>query len=158
MLLHFDLGSRSNLNNCDSTCKLGKTFLQLFAVEIGGGCFELTSDLSDTGSYHFLVSCAVNDDCIFLCHLYLMGGTELSELGILELESKLVGDNLATGKNGDIAEHFLTSVAKAGCLDRYAGKGASELVKDNGGECFTLDVLSYDKELFTGLNNLLEEG
>ena len=87
-----------------------------------------------------------------------MRGTKLHKLGILEFKTKFVGDNLATGKNGDIAEHLLAAVAKAGGLNGNAGKGAAELVEDKGGKRLSLDVLSYNKELFTRLNNLFKQG
>ena len=87
-----------------------------------------------------------------------MRGTKLHKLGVLEFKTKFVGDNLATGKNGDIAEHLLAAVAKAGGLNSNAGKGAAELVEDKCGKRLSLNVLGYDKELFTRLNNLFKQG
>lgn len=48
LLFHFDLGSRTDLDNRYAACELCKALLQLLAVEIGRGGLDLASDLADT--------------------------------------------------------------------------------------------------------------
>ena len=93
------------------------------------------------------VACAADDDGVLLVDLDLTCAAELCELGVLELKTEFVADDLAAGEDSDIAEHFLASVAESRSLDRDAGEGAAELVENEGGESFAFDVLSDDEEL-----------
>ena len=145
LLLHLDLGSSADLDNGYAACQLGKPLLELLAVEVGGGLLDLSADLSYTVLDLGLVAGTVNDDGVFLLNNYLTGSAQLIHSGLGELEADLLADDLTAGKNGDILEHFLSSVAEAGSLYCNAGEGAAELVYDKGGESLALNVLSDDE-------------
>ena len=74
------------------------------------------------------------------------------------LKTNLGGDDLAACEDSDVAEHFLSSVAKAGSLDSNANEGAAELVENESGKSLALYVLSNDKQLSACLNYLLKHG
>ena len=87
---------------------------------------------------------------------HFAGAAELRDAGVLELEAHLVGDDFAAGEDGDVFEHALAAVAEAGGLDGDAGEGAAQLVDDEGGEGFALDVFSDDQQRLARLNDLLQ--
>ena len=101
---------------------------------------------------------AVDNDGVFLVNLYLAGASELLHSGILQLKAQLLRDDLAAGKDGDILQHFFSSVAKAGRFYTDNGKGAAQAVENQGGQGFALNILSDDDKLSARLDNLLEQG
>src|SRR5208282_4807535 len=62
------------------------------------------------------------------------------------------------GQRGDVLEHGLAAIAKAGGLDGAALKGAAQFVHHEGGEGFAFDVLSDDEQGLAELGDLLEQG
>ena len=104
-----------------------------------------------------LVAAAVNDDGVLLVDLYLLSATELVDLGLLDVETKLLGDNFAACQDSDILQHFLTSVAKARSFDSYAYEYASQLVQNDVCQSVALNVFSDDDELLASLYDLLEQ-
>ena len=82
---------------------------------------------------------------------------ELVELGVLELEAELLGDDLAAGQDGDVLQHPLAPVTEAGGLDRGRVERAPELVDDQRRQRLALDVLGEDEERTVGLHDLVEE-
>ena len=84
------------------------------------------------------------------------GAAELGELGVLELEAHLLGDDLAAREDGDVLEHALAAVAEARRLDGDAGERAAQLVHDERREGLALDVLGDDQERLARLDDLLE--
>ena len=89
--------------------------------------------------------------------LNLARATQLFNLSFLKVKTQFLRDNLAACENSNILKHFLSSVAEAGSLNCYAGKGAAELVDNKCRESLALDVLSDDYQLLTRLNNLLQQ-
>ena len=65
---------------------------------------------------------------------------------------------MAAGEGGDILEHLLAAVAKAGGLNGDAGEGAPHLVHQQGGQGLALHILGDDDELAAGLDHLLQQG
>src|SRR6185295_10763253 len=82
---------------------------------------------------------------------------ELRELRVLELETHLLGDDLAAGEDGDVLEHALATVTEAGGLDGHAGEGAAQLVHHEGREGLALDVLGDDQQRLARLDDGLED-
>jgi len=52
---------------------------------------------------------------------------------------------------------FLAAVAEARSFNCNAGEGAAQLIDDQGGERFALNILRDDYQLLAGLQNLLEQ-
>ena len=74
-----------------------------------------------------------------------------------QFQTQLLADDLTAGQDGDIPQHFLAAVAEAGSLDADTGKGAAQLIDDDGGKGFALDVLGDDDQLLAGLHDLLQQ-
>src|SRR5436305_800320 len=80
----------------------------------------------------------------------------MRELGVLEFEAHLLGDDLAAGEDRDVLQHPLAAVAEPGRLDRHAGERAAQLVHHQGCEGLALDVLGDDQQRLARLDDLLE--
>ncbi len=156
LLFHFGLGGRADIDNRHAAGQLGQTFLQLLAVVIGGGVFNLFANLTDTGLDVLGVTAAFNDRGVVFVHRDFLGSTEIGQHGVLELETKLFGDNLTTGQNGDIFQHGLAAVAEARSLDGTDLDGTAQLVDNQRRQSFTLDILSNNHQRFAALSNLFQ--
>ena len=74
---------------------------------------------------------------------------------VLELLAELLGDDLAAGQGGDVAQHLLAAVAEARRLDRQDVQDAAQLVDDQRRQRLAVDVLGDDHQLLaTGLDQL----
>ena len=93
-----------------------------------------------------------------LSTLTFLARAELGDLGVLELEAELLGDDLAAGEDGDVLEHGLAAVAEAGGLDGADGEGAAEVVDDQGGERLAFDVFGDDEQGLARARDLFQEG
>ena len=67
------------------------------------------------------------------------------EVGLVELEADLLGDDLAAGEGRDVLEHRLAAVAEAGRLDRDDVERAADLVDDERRQRLAVDVLGDDR-------------
>ncbi len=74
------------------------------------------------------------------------GAAEVVDGDAVEFAADLLGDDLAAGEDGDVAQHLLAAVAEARRLDREDVEGAAQLVDDQGGEGLAVDVLGDDDE------------
>ena len=158
LLLHLNLGSRTNLDNGNTACKLCKALGKLFLVKLRGCGFKSNLDLCNALGNSNLVTVAANDNGVFLANLNLSCATKLTESGVLKIKTKIAGNNLTACKGCDVNEHLLTSVTKAGCLNGNNGEGAAKLVKNESCKSLALNVLGNDKQLFARLNDLLKKG
>ncbi len=82
---------------------------------------------------------------------------QLSHGSFLQLQPQLLADDLAAGQDCNIPQHFLAAVAKAGSLYADAGKGAAQLVDNNGGKRLALNILGNDDQLLARLHYLLQQ-
>ena len=76
----------------------------------------------------------------------IAGLAEQVEGSVLELETDLLGDDLATGEDGDVVQHGLAAVAEARGLDRDGLERAADLVDDQRRKGLALDVLGDDQQ------------
>src|SRR4051794_20726683 len=157
LLLHLGLGGRADLHDGDTARELREALLELLAVEVGVGALDLRLDLVDAALDRVAVAVAVHDGRGVLGDDHAAGAAELRDLGVLELEAHLLGDDLAAGEDRDVLEHALAAVAEARSLDGHAGERAAQLVDHEGGEGLALDVLGDDQQRLAGLDDLLED-
>src|SRR4051794_17412770 len=158
LLLHLRLGGRADLHDGDAAGELGEALLELLAIEVGVGVFDLRLDLVDAALDGVRVTGAVDDRRRVLRDHDATGAAELRELRVLELEAHLLGDDLAAGEDRDVLEHALAAVAEARRLDGDAGERAAQLVDDERREGLALDVLGDDQQRLARLDRLLEHG
>ena len=93
---------------------------------------------------------AFDDGGVVLVDGDALGAAEVLELDVLELDAEVFGDGLAAGEDGDVLEHGLAAIAEAGSLDGRDIQRATQLVDDEGGECFAVDVFRDDDERLAG--------
>ena len=79
-----------------------------------------------------------------------------SSVDALQLAADLLGDDLAAGEDGDVAQHLLAAVAEAGGLDRQDVDRAAQLVDHERRQRLAVDVLGDDHERSAGLEHLLQ--
>src|SRR5439155_6203942 len=110
--------------------ELRQALLQLLAVVVRVAVLDLGADLVDAARDLLGGAGTVDDGGLVLGDDDLAGLAQEVQGGVLELEADLLGDDLATGEDGDVVEHGLAAVAEAGGLDRDGLEGAADLVDD----------------------------
>src|SRR5690606_14143585 len=157
-LLELDLGGGTGLDDGDAAGQLGQPLLQLLAVVVGVARLDLGADLVDAAGDLLGVTSTLDDGGLVLGDDDLAGPAEHVELGGLQLEADLLGDNLATGEDRDVLQHGLAAVTEARGLDGDGLEVALELVDDQGRQGLALDVLGDNRQRLAGLHDLLEDG
>src|SRR5664280_2827348 len=156
-LLELDLRGRARLDDSNATGKLGEALLELLAVVVRVGLVDLGADLVDPARNLVSFATTLDDGRVVLGDNDLARSPELVELGGVELESDLLGDDLATGEDGDVAEHGLATVTEARRLDGDDAQGATDVVHHQGREGLALDVLGDDEDGLAGLAYLVQQ-
>jgi hypothetical protein len=156
-LLELGLGGGADLDDRDAAGELREALLELLAVPVGVGLVDLGLDLVDPALDVVLGAGALDDRGVVLGDDDLAGAAEQVEGGVLELETDLLGDDLATGQDRDVLQHGLAALTEARRLDGRRLEGAADLVDDQGREGLALEVLGDDDQRTTGLHDLLED-
>ncbi len=86
-----------------------------------------------------VVSSFVDDDAA--------GAAEVLHRGAVEPAADLLGDDLAAGQDGDVAQHLLAAVAEARGLDGQHVERAAQLVDDQRRQRLAVDILGDDDEV-----------
>ena len=156
-LLELDLGRSAGLDDRHTARELGQALLQLLPVVVRVRLLDLGLDLGDPTLDGRPVLGRLDDRRLVLGHDDLASATQQVEVSGVELEADLLGDDLATGEDGDVAEHGLATVTEAGGLDGNRLEGATDLVDDQGRQCFAVDVLGDDEQRLARLHDLLQD-
>src|SRR5204863_4867693 len=109
LLLHLGLGGSADLDDRDTAGELRKALLQLLAVEVRVGVLDLDLDLVDAALDLLRIARAVDDRAGVLRDHDATGTTQMRDLGVLELEAHLLGDDLATREDRDVLDHPLAA-------------------------------------------------
>src|SRR5581483_4225454 len=156
LLLELHLSGGAHTDDGNTAGQLGQPLLQLLAVPVGVGVVDLTLDLGDATLHVIARTGTLDDGGVVLVDLHPAGPAQQVEGDVLELETDLLGDDLAAGEDGDVLQHGLAALAKARRLDRYGRERAADLVDNESGEGLALDVLGDDQQRTAGLHHLLE--
>src|SRR5699024_9925960 len=100
---------------------------------------------------------AIDDGGVILGDDNLACLAQQRQISGLQGEADLLGDDLATGEDGDVLQLCLATVTEARCLDSDRLEGAADLVDDQGGQSLALDVLGDDQQWLAGLHDLLQQ-
>jgi len=146
----------ADLDDRNAANQLREALLQLLAIVVRRGLFDLSADLLHARFDLRLLAAAVDDGGVVLVDRDALSASEILQGERLELEAEVLGDRLAAREDGDVLQHFLAAIAKARGLDGCNMERAAELVDDEGGECFAVDVFSKNEERLSGASNLLE--
>src|SRR6202162_2755655 len=109
---------------------LPQPLLQLLAVVIRRGVLDLGAKLLHAALDRLLCARTLDDRRIVLVDRDLFRPAEVFERQVLKLEAEVLGNGLATGEGGDVLEHGLAAIAKAGRLDGRGLQRATQLVDD----------------------------
>src|SRR6266545_2296905 len=156
-LLELHLGGGADLDHRDAAGQLGQPLLQLLAVVVGVALLDLGTDLVHPARDLVGVSGTVDDRGLVLGDHDLAGLAEQGQVGVLELETDLLADQLAAGQDRHVLQHRLAAVTEAGSLDGDRLEGAPDLVHDQGGQGLALDVLGDDHQRLAALHDLLQD-
>ena len=151
LLLHLNLGCRTNLDHRDPASKLSDAFLHLLFVVIRGGFIDLDTDLTDPAFNIGLTTGAVDHGGVFLGDLHAFGTTQIVDTGAFEAHSDFFGDYLPAGQNCKILQHRFTAIAKPWRLDRTDLNDPANIVHDQSRQCFAINILSDDQQRPAGL-------
>src|SRR5262249_1341834 len=141
LLLPLGLGGRADVDDGDTARELGETFLELLAIVIAGSLLDLAANLRDAAADVIRLAGAFHDRRVFLVDRDALGLAEIIDGDVLELDAEVLGEELAAGEDGDVLEHGLAAIAKAGGLDGADLQRAAELVHHERGERFTFHFL-----------------
>src|SRR5213592_4554491 len=145
LLLHLGLGRRADIQHGHAAGELRQPLLELFLVVIGRGLLDLGLDLRLAALDLVVLALAVYERGVVLIHDDALGAAEIVERGVLELETQLLRNHLATGENGDVAQHLLAAITEARRLDGADLQRAAELVDDERRQRLPFDVLGDDQ-------------
>ena len=104
-----------------------------------------------------LLAGPVDDGAAFLLDAHHLGGAELIQADVLQLEAQILADELPAGQDGDVAEHGLAAIAEAGSLDGTDVQDVAQPIDDQGGQGFAFDVLGDDEQRPGGLGHLFQQ-
>src|SRR5690606_16999849 len=158
LFLHFDFGGCTDANDGNTASQLSNTFLQLLAVVIGSGFFDLNADLLDASFDVLSITSAINDGGGFLGNFDALGLAELFQSHCFQGHAGLFGDHGTAGQDGDVFQHGLAAVAEARSLDGSGLQDATDVVHNQGGQGFAFHVFSHDQQRTVGLSNLFQDG
>ena len=156
LLFHFNFGRRANLDQRHTACQFGNTLLQFFLIVIGGRFLDLRTDLLDAGFNVSSDTRAIDNGRIFLGDFNALSLPQLVERGFFQCQANFLGDHLASRQNGDIFEHGLAAIAKAGRLDSTGLKDTAYIVDNQCRQRFTLNIFGNDQQRTACLGNLLK--
>src|SRR4029077_12143923 len=137
--------------------QLRQPLLQLLAVVVAGGFFDLAADFLHPAFNVRVLAFAFDDRGVVLVHRDLLGLAEVTDLDVLQLDAQVFGDGLAAGEGGNVLQHRLAAIAEAGSLDGRDLQRATQLVDDEGSQRFAFDVFSHDQKRLAALRDLLQK-
>ena len=105
---HVDLGHAAG--------QLGQPLLQLLAIVIAVGDFDLAANLLGAAVDGVLLAGAADDRRVLGVDDDLLGPAQVGQLDGVELDAQVLEDRRAAGQHGDVAEHRLAAIAVAGGL------------------------------------------
>ena len=92
LFFHLGLGRGADIDDGDTAGELGEALLELLAVVIAGGFFDLAADLVDAALDVGLLAGAFDDGGVFLVDGDALGFAEVVERDVLELDAEVFGD------------------------------------------------------------------
>src|SRR6187402_106515 len=156
LFLHLDFRRGADLDDGNTAGKLGNALLQLLAVVVRRGLFDLRLDLLDARLDAFGIAGTVDDRGVFLGDHDALGMAEVGDRGLVERQADFLGDDRAAGEDSDVFQDGLATIAEARRLDGGDLDDATDRVDDEGGQGFALDFLGNDQQRLTGLRDSLE--
>src|SRR5579859_8061570 len=157
LFLHFHFGGSAYVEDGYAAGELGETFLELLLIVIGSSGLDLCLDLVDAGQDIFLLALTANDGGIVLVDRHGSGSTQVAEVGAFQLVPLFFADHDPLGEDGDVLQHFLAAIAKAGSLNGSDLDRTTKFVDHQRSQCFTFQVFGDDHQRTTALSHLFQD-
>jgi len=157
-LSDLDFRSTTNLDDSDSTGESSDTLLELLSIVVTGGTFHLVSEVLNTLGDLFGASGSSHDDDIVLRDDNLLGRSHAGDLSGGDALSKIFGNELGTSGDSNILHSVASVVTESRGFDTTDLKSSTELIDNEGGQSFRLNILSDNEERLLGLHAALKEG
>ena len=154
--LHFGFSGRAHLHLGDTAGELGEAFLKLLAIVVAVSLRDLLADQLAASLDRLLVAGALGYRGVFGIDLHLFGAAKLRKLDVRKVDSQVLEDRFTLGEHGQVLEHRLAAVAISRCLHGAHGNDSLELVKHQGGERLSFDILGDNQERGFGLADQFE--
>ena len=146
LFLHLGLGCRADLDDCNATDELRQSFLQLLAVVVRGGLLDLVAQLLDPSLDRGRGTGTLDDRGVVLVDDHAARLAEIFQLHALELDPGLFHQGPAAGEDRDVLEHGLAPITEARSLHGGDPQRSAQLVHDERGKGFALDILGDDQQ------------
>ncbi len=146
LLLHVGFAGGADRNDGHAAGQLRQPLLELFLVVFALGVVDLIANLLDAVLDVRRLAGALDDRGRFLVDRDLLGAAQVLQRQVLELQAQVFADQRAAGQHGDVAEHGLAAIAKARSLDGADIEHAAQLVDDQRGQRFAVDVFGNDQQ------------
>src|SRR5680860_387077 len=130
---------------------------QLLAVKIRFCVVDLGLDLLDPTFDLIDFTGAIDNRSVILGDHHFAGGTELSQLSVLQLQTHLFRDNLCARKNGDILQHPLAPVTETRGFDGDTSESTTQLVDHQCRQSLAFHILGNYQQRFARLHDFLED-
>src|SRR5579859_3635501 len=157
LFLHFGFGCGADFDHGHATNQLRQPLLQLLAVVVAGSLLHLAANFFHAAFDLSVLALALDHRRVVLVDGDLLGLAQVRDLHVLQLDSQIFGDGLATGQDRDILQHRFAAIAEAWSLHSRDLQRATQLVDDQGRERFALDVFRDDQQRLAALRDLLEQ-
>ena len=95
-------------------------------------------------------------DGVFLGNFDALGLAQILQDSFFQRQTGFFSDDGTAGQDGDIFEHGLATIAKARGLDGNGLQDATDVVNNQGSQCFAIDIFGDDEQRAAGLGNLLK--
>src|SRR5579883_309824 len=157
LFLHFGFGRGADFNHGHATDQLRQPLLQLLAVVIAGGLFNLATNLFDPALDLRWLAFAFDDRGVVLVDGDFLSLSEMADFNLLQFEAEVFRDGSPAGQLGNVIQHGLAAVAEARGLNSRDLQRATQLVHDQGRERFAVNVFGDDEQRLAALRNALEQ-
>src|SRR5690554_2275796 len=153
LLFHFHFRTGTDLDDGNTASQLGYALLQFLFVVVRSAVFDLLADLLNAGFDVALGTSTADNGGVFLGYVDTLGSTQVIQSGVLQSQAYFFGNHSTTGQNGDVLQHFLTTVTKARRLDGVDFNDAPHVVHNQSCQRFAFDVFSDDLQRLARLGD-----
>src|SRR5690606_23306284 len=145
-LLHFHFGGRAHFDDSHTAGQFRDPLLQLLTIVVARSFLDLSLDCFHTSLDTRLFTCTADNGGAFLAHFNAFSATQLGQLRLFKLLAGFLGNDCATSEDGDVLQHGLATVAKAGSLYSRYLQHTADAVDHEGGECFPFHIFGNDEQ------------
>mmetsp|Transcript_2693 Transcript_2693/g.7272 ORF Transcript_2693/g.7272 Transcript_2693/m.7272 type:complete len:512 (-) Transcript_2693:54-1589(-) len=156
-LVDLHLRGATDLDDSDTAGELCQALLELVLLVLRGGALDGVADGLAPLLDGLLQARAVQHDAVVLGDRHRFAGAELQDVEVLELLAEVLRDDVRAGEHGEVLQHGLAVVAKAGRLHGGDLQTPAEFVDNQHREGLAVDVLGNHKQRLLHLGDLLQD-